>query len=147
MTIANPSLLCKPGVPFIEFPAYTRDQAIRILSLAPISIFHEPPADTDDYTEEQAAEDDLWLWTRFCGAVWDSLAKGAARDIVRFRQLAEKLWRPFVGPIVEGSYGTRDFTRLLVAKRSLFQDDDVLVESVIPRAPGGGKAPVTNGTV
>lgn len=36
-------------------------------------------------------------------------------------------------PIVEGTCGTRDLSRLLVAKRGLFQDESVLVEGLVPR--------------
>lgn len=78
------------------------------------------------------------MWSRFCAVVWDTLAKGAARDIVSFGAAAEKLWRPFVSSIVDGTYGTRDFSRLLVAKRGLFQGDGVLVDSVVPHAEKTG---------
>lgn len=145
VSVPRPRFLHATGVPHIHFPPYTRDQSIRILSVSPPSIFLEPSSPSAQYTDAQAAEDNEWVWTRFLAAVWDSLAKGAARDIVSFREVAEKLWRPFVAPIVDGTYGTRDFSRLMVAKRALFQSEDVLVESVVPKAAGESKATQTKG--
>lgn len=84
-----------------------------------------------DYDDETHTEDKAWLWPRFCAAVWDSLAQHAARDLVSFRRLCDKLWRPFVQPIVAGDFGTRDFSRLLVAQRRLLQDENVLLDSII----------------
>lgn len=92
-----------------------------------------PPADPD-YDDEAHTEDRAWLWPRFCAAVWDSLGQGAARDFVSFRDVCHKLWRPFVAPVIKGDFGTRDFSRLLVAQRRLFQDEGVLLDSVIPKA-------------
>jgi origin recognition complex subunit 5 len=59
------------------------------------------------------------------------MSRGAARDIVSFRALAEKLWKPFVQPIVDGAYGTRDFSKLMVLKRPLFQTERWLVQGVV----------------
>lgn len=67
--------------------------------------------------------------------MWDSLAKAAARDLRGFRAVCEKLWRPFVSSVEDSTFGTRDFSRLLVAKRSLFQDDGVLVDKIITSNP------------
>ena len=77
-------------------------------------------------------EDDAWLWSRFCGAVWDSLGKGAARDVVTFRIVCERLWTPFVMPIRDRSYGTRDFSKLMVKNRALFQSEAALIENIVP---------------
>ncbi|KAJ9666134.1 hypothetical protein H2201_003812 [Coniosporium apollinis] len=133
--VPSPRLLHSPGVPHIFFAPYTRDQAIKILSTDPPSIFLEPPSPSAEYTDDLAAEDNAWLWTRFLGVVWDSLAKGAARDIVSFRSVATKLWRPFVQPIVDGTFGTRDFSRLMVHRRTLFQSEVALLDGIIPKDP------------
>jgi origin recognition complex subunit 5 len=77
--------------------------------------------------------------------VWDALAKGAARDILSFRSVAEKLWRPFVAPIVDGMFGTRDFSRLMVAKRALFQSEDVLLDRVVLKVEGATTSAVSKG--
>lgn len=123
-----------PGIPHINFPQYSKEEAIHILSRNPPSIFIAPPDPSLEYTEELAADDNQWVWTRFLAAVWESAARSAARDVVRFRAVAERLWRPFVAPIVDGSFGTRDFSRLLVHRRALFQDEGKLLEKIVPQA-------------
>ncbi|KAK4890812.1 hypothetical protein LTR27_010513 [Elasticomyces elasticus] len=127
-----PRFLQQTGVPHVHFPAYTRAQSIDILSRNALDIFLEPPADVPDYDDEVHTEDKAWLWPRYCAAVWDSLAQNAARDLVAFREICHKLWRPFVAPIIKGEFGTRDFSRLLVAQRRLFQDESVLLDSIVP---------------
>ncbi|KAF2097151.1 hypothetical protein NA57DRAFT_57751 [Rhizodiscina lignyota] len=139
VTVARPRQLHSPGIPHLYFPPYTRDESIRILGLDPPAIFTRAISPSMDYTEEEALEDNAWVWGRFCGVVWDSLAKGAARDIVSFRAICDKLWRPFVSSIDDGTFGTRDFSRLMVAKRGLFQGDDALVDKIIPKTAGEGK--------
>lgn len=131
VTHPHPRFLHSPGIPHIYFPLYNREQALQILSVNAPNIFLEPPPPDLNYTEDLQIEDNEWVWTRFCAAVWDSLASGAARDIVSFRSIADKLWRPFVQPIVDGTYGTRDFSRLLVSQRRLFQAESALLDNVI----------------
>lgn len=128
---APPRFLHHPGVPHIHFPSYTRNQSIRILSNEPLDIFESSFPEDMDYDEETHAEDKDWLWPRFCAAVWDSLAQSCARDLSSFRDVCHKLWRPFVAPIHKGDFGTRDFSRLLVAQRKLFQDESALSDSII----------------
>lgn len=107
---------------------------MKVLAASPRYIFEDkPPSPSGGYTVAQAEEDSVFVWTRFCSAVWDSLARGAARDIVSSKAVADKLWKPFVAPILDGTYGTRDFSRLMVKNRTLFQGDAVLVESVVTR--------------
>ncbi|THY49910.1 hypothetical protein D6C98_06193 [Aureobasidium pullulans] len=131
VTYPHPRLLHLPGAPHIYFSPYTREQAIQIASVRPQAIFNEPLSPSANYSDELAAEDDAWLWSRYCAAVWDSLASGAARDIVTFKSILDKLWRPFVQPIVDGTYGTRDFSKLMVAQRKIFQAESCLLDSVI----------------
>ena len=50
-----------------------------------------------------------------------------------------KLWRPFVGPVTTGEFGTRDFSRLLVHQRRLFQGEGVLVDSILKDDGMAGK--------
>ena len=128
----SPRLLRQAGVPHIHFAPYTRNQSIHILSRKPPDIFVEPPPPELEYDEEVHEEDKAWLWPRFCAAVWDSLAQNAARDLVSYRDVCNKLWRPFVAPVVKGDFGTRDFSRLLVNQRRLFQDESVLLDSILP---------------
>ncbi|GAB7345203.1 hypothetical protein MBLNU457_3582t1 [Dothideomycetes sp. NU457] len=127
----SPRFLHATGIPHIYFPPYEREQAVAILCLDPPPIYSRTPSPSLNFTEESLAEDNLWLWSRFLQAVWDSLAKGAARDLVAFRTVAQKLWRPFVQPVVDGTFGTRDFSRLVVAQRKLLQDESCLGDSII----------------
>lgn len=128
----SPRFLHRTGVPSVHFQPYTRNQSIHILSRDPPDIFLEPPPAVLEYDDEVHEEDKAWLWPRFCAAVWDSLAANAARDLLAFQELCHKLWRPFVTPVVRGDFGTRDFSRLLVAQRRLFQDESVLLNSILP---------------
>lgn len=99
---------------------------IEILSLSPPKIFIKPVDASYDYGDEEEAEDRRWLWPRYCTAVYDTLGKAAARDLKSLRDVCNKLWRPFVQPIVDGSFGTRDFTKLLVSRKAIFQQEHVL---------------------
>ena len=92
----------------------------------------------------ETEEDNPWLWTRFSAAVWDSLGKTAARDVVTFRSVCIKLWEPFVAHVRDGSYGTRDFSRLMVRTRSLFQREDVLVGGLLAAPTNASAAVITN---
>ena len=83
----------------------------------------DPPISEDDST---------WLWSQFCGAVWDSFGQGAARDISSFRATCERLWKPFLKPVLDGTYNPRDFSRLMVRNRGLFQSEGALMDEVIP---------------
>ncbi|KAH9843437.1 Origin recognition complex subunit 5 [Teratosphaeria destructans] len=131
-----PRFLQQSGVPHIHFSAYNRTQAVHIVSQKPPDIFLDAPSDDLDYDEECHKEDKAWLWPRYCAAVWDSLAQNAARDLLSFRDLCHKIWRPFVEPIITGQFGTKDFSRLLVNRRSLFQDESVLLDTIAPVASG-----------
>jgi origin recognition complex subunit 5 len=118
-------------VPHIHFTPYTRDQSIRILALEPSSIFSEPSPLELEYDEEVHQEDKAWLWPRFCAAVWDSLGQNVARDLDSYLIVCDRIWPKFVAPIIKGDFGTRDFSRLLVHQRKLFQDESVLLHSLI----------------
>lgn len=58
--------------------------------------------------------------------------------------MCDKLWQPFVKSIQDGTFGTRDFARLMVAKRGLFQAEDALIDSVIERRPGDSTKPINH---
>ncbi|KAI9759400.1 MAG: hypothetical protein M4579_002389 [Chaenotheca gracillima] len=156
LTCPRPRFLHGAGIPHVHFAPYSRPQAISILSATPRKIFEQDDVPQfqsssgeagEETQDEDDDEDSAWVWTRFCGAVWDSLAKGAARDIVSFRSACHRLWRPFVAPIEDGTYGTRDFSKLMVARRAVFQGEDALVERVVgpakPRSAGKAGAAVT----
>ncbi|KAF2734225.1 hypothetical protein EJ04DRAFT_577120 [Polyplosphaeria fusca] len=150
-TLPQTYALHKPGVPHLHFPSYTRSDLFSILLLNPPKIFLEPPSleQYPDYTPDVAAEDDEWLWNRFLGAVYESLSKHTGRDLVSFRNTSMRLWRDFVRLIVDGTFGTRDFSRLMVNRRHLFQGEDAVLDKIIntpnPTLPSGTGALSTLG--
>lgn len=122
VTLPRPHFLHLHGVPYIHFPIYSKSEVTQILS----STSPTPELPTGQ-------EDTKAFWNRFCSAVWDSLSKHAGRDILSFRSICLRLWPSFVAPILDGSYGPKDFGKVLVLKRSLFQDERILVPSIVPR--------------
>jgi origin recognition complex subunit 5 len=135
------------GVPHIHFPPYTRSETLQIILISPQAIFLTPIDPELDYSDKEAAEDSVWLWYRYCAVVWDSLAKGAARDLNSFRSVCLKLWRPFVQPIVDNTYGTRDFTRLMVSRRMIFQSEEVLTGDATFSGSTGVTKPLAKGSL
>ncbi|KAF1828739.1 origin recognition complex subunit Orc5 [Decorospora gaudefroyi] len=131
-----PSVLHSSSTAFLHFPPYTRSELLTILGAQPLKIFSTPPSldQFPDYTPDLAAEDDAWLWSRFLQAVYDSLSKHTGRDLISFRTCATRLWRPFVEPVVAGQFGTRDFSRLMVNRRHLFQVEDWVLHRIINTA-------------
>ncbi|KAI4608392.1 hypothetical protein J4E83_009197 [Alternaria metachromatica] len=132
----TPSVLHSSSASFLHFPSYARSELLTILGANPPKIFLEPPSleQFPDYTPDLAAEDDQWLWGRFIQAVYDSLAKHTGRDLISFKSCAMRLWRPFVEPVVSGQFGTRDFSRLMVNRRHLFQLEDSVLNRIISDA-------------
>ena len=90
-------------------------------------------------------EDSEWLWARFVAAIWDSLGQTAARDVVSFRQVCSRLWKPFIQPILDGHYGAREFSKLTVRNKSLLQSEAALADSIVPIAPTAPNIKTTQG--
>lgn len=132
-TLPIPHALHRPGTPHLHFSPYNRTALLTILGQQPPKIFLTPPSAEQypDYTPDLAAEDDEWLWGRFITTVYDALSKHSGRDLVSFRLAATRLWRPFVEPVVNGTFGTRDFSRLMVNRRALFQVEDSVLDKII----------------
>ncbi|KAH8723563.1 origin recognition complex subunit Orc5 [Phaeosphaeriaceae sp. PMI808] len=143
-----PSAVHVSTTPSLHFPPYARAQLLTILGHNPPKIFLTPPSEEQfrDYTPNLAAEDDAWLWGRYIAAVYDSLSKHTGRDLISFRSCATKLWRPFVDPVTSGQFGTRDFSRLMINRRHLFQLEDSLLDRIIKTAEPD-KTATTNGTL
>jgi origin recognition complex subunit 5 len=108
--------------------------------MSPPKIFLMPPDPEQfpDYTADLAAEDDAWLWNRFLTTVWESQARHTGRDLMSFRNTAMRLWRDFVAPIVDGTFGTRDFSRLMVRQRHMFQTDTAVLDRIISAQDDSG---------
>lgn len=136
------------SIPHLHFQPYTRTQLLAIIGKNPPKIFLSPPSEEQfpDYTPDLAAEDDTWLWNRFLGAVYDSLSKHTGRDLISFRKTAHTIWRKFVEPVVTGQFGTRDFSRLMVNRRHLFQLEESVLDRIIKDAEPE-KPATTNGVL
>lgn len=132
-TTAQPHLLHHAGIPHIHFPPYTRTETLSILSRTPLSLSASPPSSqSPDPTIAANNDATEWLWARFTAAVWDSLGQPAAKSIPNFRDVCARIWQPFIQPILDGHYGAREFSKLLVKNRSLFQSEDALIDSIVP---------------
>ena len=125
-------LLHRAGVPHVHYPPYTRAESLSILSQHPLHIHDSAISPQSDSSQPAASEDSAWLWSRFTAAVWDSLGQSVARDVVSFREVCSRLWKPFVQPVLDGYYGAREFSKLMVKNRSLFQSELALVDSIVP---------------
>lgn len=99
-----------------------------------------PSSQTHDTQIAINTEDAQWLWTRFISAVWDSLGQSAARDVVSFREICSRLWKPFIQPILDGHYGARESSKLMVRNKGLFQNEAALVDSIVPVQPTAPKS-------
>ena len=67
--------------------------------------------------------------------MYESLSKHTGRDLLSFRSTALRLWHEFVAPIVKGEFGTRDFSRLMVNRRHLFQGEEAVLDRIITPKP------------
>lgn len=118
----HPRLFHRPGIPHVQLPAYTRSQAIRIVSLAPPTL----PDSVSDGQDQGALEQ---LFPCFAATVWDSLAKHGGRDVVSFRETCLRLWPAFTKPVVDGRLDASEISRLVVAARGVFQSEEGLLGS------------------
>ena len=145
-TKSSPHLLHRSGIPFLHFPPYTREETLHILSQSsyPLgSLSSTAKTSTGDPPKwTYSDEDTKWLWSRYVGHVWDALGQGAARDLITFRDLCEKLWQPFIQPVIDGQYGVRksqELSKLLVRNRALLQSEASLLNSIVPTNPTATK--------
>ena len=112
-------------VPHVHFGNYSKSEFVEILS-------RSPPPTLENATEEETYE----LWTRLCAAVHDSLTRTAGRTLLAFREACTALWPKFTAPVLAGTHGPREFSKLLIAARSHFQDESLLDPSfVVAPAP------------
>ncbi|OBT62038.1 hypothetical protein VE03_08279 [Pseudogymnoascus sp. 23342-1-I1] len=147
VTSPRPHFLHNPGAPHVHFPSYTKAEAMAIVSRDVPSIYPSSPLEptsvsdsNDDVAIEgeennavprPTAKETADLYSRFLSAVWDTFAKYAGRDILSFRRIALTLWPRFTAPIRAGTYGPREFQRLLTSQRPLFRDESVLIPSIV----------------
>ncbi|CUS09996.1 unnamed protein product [Tuber aestivum] len=132
LSVPRPRFLSSAEPPHIHFAPYTKEESIKVLSKYVRRI---PFQDIEEYTEEDAKEE-LYVWQKFCGTVWDSLAKGTARGVVQFRAIVDDMWEPFVKPIAEGKYGTRNYSSLYLLHKDMFRRETDVVDMVVPAGAG-----------
>ncbi|SPO05638.1 related to origin recognition complex subunit 5 [Cephalotrichum gorgonifer] len=121
VTTPSPLVLRTVTASFLEFPNYKKFEFVKILAL------DTPPTSLPFATPQETAD----LWTRFCGAVHDSLAKSASRTLPSFRHGCHALWPRFVAPVLAGTHSSKEFSKLLIASRVHFQDEALLNPSII----------------
>jgi origin recognition complex subunit 5 len=124
----RPLFLQSAGVPHINFPPYTRKEAIEII------LNSNAPA-IEGLSDETIAQ----IYPYFVSTVYDSLVGPTAGSIPNFRSIVERLWPRFVAPVVNGEAAPGetsewDFSRLLVKNRSIFryQGESALVHRIVP---------------
>jgi origin recognition complex subunit 5 len=136
MSTPQPRSLSSAEVPHVHFMPYNREESIEILCKTPLPIKRLTMAEGEDSGDEDLTEEDIkedrYVWQKFCAAIWDSLAKGAARNVVQFRAIVEKNWLPFVQPIVEREFGTRNFSSLYLFHKDMFRRENTVIDTVIP---------------
>lgn len=139
----RPRFLSSAEVPHIHFAPYNKEESIKVLSKYVRRITKVPSEgdqgeeeEEEEYTEDDAKEE-LYVWEKFCGTVWDSLAKGAARNIIQFREAVDKMWLQFVQPIAKGEYGTRNYSSLYLLQKDMFRRETNVIDSVIPAVAAG----------
>ncbi|XXG97518.1 ATP-binding protein [Hypoxylon texense] len=139
LTTPSPSLLRVSSTPQLYFPPYTKTDYVTILSRPP----YTPPS-LPNTTARETAD----LWARFAAAVHDALAKPASRSLPGLARACAALWPRFTAPVAAGTHRAREFTKLLVAARAHFQDENILEPGITLLSnnsrTGGAVAPPTS---
>ncbi|KAH7021113.1 origin recognition complex subunit 5 C-terminus-domain-containing protein [Microdochium trichocladiopsis] len=120
LTAPAPALLRTSAVAHLYFPPYTKTDYAAILSL-------QPPPPLPNTTQQETSD----LWTRFTGAVHDSLVRSASRTLPSFQQACAALWPRFTAPVAAGTHKAKEFSKLLIAARVYFQDESVLEPKLV----------------
>lgn len=115
----RPNALSLHGLPHVQFPAYSQDEILEIISS---DAYHPPGVDAYDCRQ---------VWTFFTNVVWNSLARHSARNIRTFYSLCIQLWPEFIRPLEDGSVAAKNHSGLLIANRSLLQSNRYLVPQLI----------------
>ncbi|GAM40592.1 hypothetical protein TCE0_039f13059 [Talaromyces pinophilus] len=131
-TTPRPLFLQSAGVAHINFPPYTRKEAITIVTAAGL-----PKVEwlSNDYNEKIASTTSLeGIYAQFVATVYDSLVGPTAGTIPSFRSICERLWPRFLQPMRDDQSAEGwDFTRLLLRNRAMFkiQGESMLVHHIV----------------
>ena len=109
-----------------------------------------PAADKPTLPNSTAAET-ADLWARFAAATHDALIRpagggGGGGGPTALLRTCRALWPRFTAPVAAGTHRAREFGRLLVAARLLFQDERVLVPGVLAK-PAASALPPTSTSI
>ncbi|KAL8811140.1 MAG: hypothetical protein Q9223_007595, partial [Gallowayella weberi] len=132
VTFPRPNLFQHPGIPHIHFPPYSRAELLTLISLSPLPLAPPPATSPPPNTPTFTGADLDYLWPRFASAVHDSLAQSASNSLPSLRTLCAWLWPPFISPILSNHFSPREFSKLMVRNRHLFQSEDALKHSIVP---------------
>ncbi|KAL9608465.1 MAG: hypothetical protein Q9167_006716 [Letrouitia subvulpina] len=123
------------GIPHIHFPPYTRSELLSIVSSDPLSLPSSPPSSPKDPNSPSplsfSEADTAYLFPRFAASVYDSLIHTASRSLPALRSACARLWPAFIAPVLDGTYSPREFSKLMVRNRALFQSESALLVSLI----------------
>lgn len=132
-TTPRPLFLQSAGVAHINFPPYTRKEAIAIVTAAGL-----PTVEwlSKDHNDKIASTTTLQgIYAQFVATVYDSLVGPTAGTIPSFRSICERLWPRFLQPMQTGETCAEgwDFTRLLLRNRAMFkiQGESMLVHHIV----------------
>lgn len=133
VSFPKPRFLHQTGSPHIAFPPYSKAEALRILSQHPPAL--SPPSSPSSCARQ--TKETREIWTRFASAVWDTLARHSGRSLPAFRTLCTRLWPAFTAPLLTTppTFAPHEFSKLLVAQRSLFQNEATLIPTITPQPP------------
>ncbi|KAL9043463.1 MAG: hypothetical protein Q9214_003352 [Letrouitia sp. 1 TL-2023] len=136
VTSPNACSLHHDGIPHIHFPPYTRSELLSIVSSDPLSLPSSSPSSLGDSNSPSplsfSEADTAYLFPRFVASVYDSLVHPASRSLPALRSACARLWPAFIAPVLDGTYSTREFSKLMVRNRALFQSESALLVSLIP---------------
>ncbi|KAL8685867.1 MAG: hypothetical protein Q9224_005638, partial [Gallowayella concinna] len=132
ITFPRPNLFQHLGIPHIHFPSYTRAELLTLISSSPLPLTPPPGTSSPTNLPTFTSADLDYLWPRFAAAVYDSLAQSASNSLPSLRTLCTRLWTPFISPIFLNHYSPREFSKLMVRNRHLFQSEDALKHSIVP---------------
>uniref|UniRef100_A0A093V5Q3 Origin recognition complex subunit 5 n=1 Tax=Talaromyces marneffei PM1 TaxID=1077442 RepID=A0A093V5Q3_TALMA len=140
-TTPRPLFLQSAGVAHINFPPYTRKEAITIVTAAGLPKVDVLP---DDYNSKISSTTSMeGIYAQFVATVYDSLVGPTAGTIPSFRSICEKLWPRFLQPMQNGEVSGEgwDFTRLLLRNRAMFkiQGESMLVHHIVSAPEGTNK--------
>lgn len=130
---------------YLYFPPYNKSELIEILSKETPSYTRKTTSAAESAEEITLDSNEANLWTKFCAAVYDSLAQSAGRSLPSFRSSCHTLWPRFIAPILAGTNTPHQFSKLLIAARPFFQDEAFLNPKIISPRVSTSKTSIENG--